>query len=176
MSRSSSSAAYDQNPTISKRFSSIPVFLPLKFIRTLTLSAMNFSFFLGLLVALLMVPVLSFRGIKQGNKIPRGITRLRDIDVMQLFVTAITTTVATAFLAKSESALRNQIVAGQVIANKDAEIARKDALAHREETRNLLLNSSRDTNVKMDKLSNDLDKLSNDVANLTASMSKKRWW
>ena len=145
---------------------------------------MNFSFFLGLLVALLMVPVLSFRGIKQGNKIPRGITRLRDIDVMQLFVTAITTTVATsvpfavnaAFLAKSESALRNEIVAGQVIANKDAEIARKDALAHREETRNLLLNSSRDTNVKMDKLSNDLDKLSNDLASLTASISKKRWW
>jgi septal ring factor EnvC (AmiA/AmiB activator) len=110
---------------------------------------------------------------------------------MQLFVTAITTTVATsvpfavsaAFLAKSESALRNEIVAGQVIANKDAEIARKDALAHREETRNLLLNSSRDTNVKMDKLSNDLDKLSNDLdklsndlASLTASISKKRWW
>ncbi len=138
---------------------------------------MNFSFFLGLLVALLMVPVLAFRGIQQGNKIPREITRLRDIDVVQLFVTAITTTVATsvpfavsaAFLAKSESALRNEIVAGQVIANKNAEIARKDALAHREEIRNLLLNSSRDTNVK-------LDKLSNDLANLTASISKKRWW
>ena len=152
---------------------------------------MNFSFFLGLLVALLMVPVLAFRGIQKGNKIPRGITRLCDIDAMQLLVTAITTTLASsvplavnaAFLAKVESSLRKEIVAGQVISNKDREIARKDAeialkdaLAHREETRNLLLNSNRDTNVKMDKLSNDMVKLSNDLANLTASISKKRLW